>query len=62
MPIMLTFKAWMLINEPRFLEEADRERLIERLDACRTNLTHTSKAEFFTEYQSVVMRLGVTQV
>ncbi len=59
-PILSTFKAWMLIHEPRYMNEKDRESLIGRLNACSTDFTHIPKAEFFTEYQSILMRLGVT--
>jgi hypothetical protein len=58
-PILSTFKAWMLIREPRYMKKEDRETLIERLSACSTDFTRIPKAEFFTDYQSLLMRLGV---
>jgi hypothetical protein len=42
------------------MKEEDKEKLIEQLNDFSTDFTHIPKAEFFTKYQSVLMRLGVT--
>ena len=58
-PVLSTFKAWILIHQPRYMNEEDRVKLIERLNACSTDFTRMPKAEFFTYHQSVLMQLGV---
>jgi hypothetical protein len=57
--ILSTFKAWIFIQHPQFMVEAERERLLQRMREIGADFSQTPKAEFFTQWLQVLLKLGV---
>lgn len=58
-PILSTFKAWIFLQEPQFMNEKDRQRLIEKSGGGGIEFGKIPKAEFFMQYHSILMKLGI---
>jgi len=59
-PILETFKAWMLVHKPHLMDERSKQEFTERFGGSwNAHFTCKSKAEFFTEHLSGLMRLGI---
>jgi hypothetical protein len=56
-PLLGTFKAWMFIQHPELVNEADGEKLVQWLKETVKERTQLSKAEFFTQYLQVLIKL-----
>jgi hypothetical protein len=59
-PILSTFKAWMFLQNPKLMEEKAKLALDKKLDGAGIDFKSIPKAEFFTEFQSVLMKYGIT--
>jgi len=57
-PMFSTFKAWMFIQQPQLLNEADRKKLVQQLRETGAETNQASKAEFFRQYLQVLLKLG----
>jgi hypothetical protein len=58
-PILNTFKAWMFFQNPRFMNEKDREKLLLLMKNSTTDFARMPKAEFFKDWQSALMQSGM---
>lgn len=59
-PILATFKAWIFINNPQYMETAKREKLIEQLEVSGTDFKQIPKVEFFKQYHALLIEIGLT--
>lgn len=58
-PILATFKAWVFLQKPQFMGDADREKLLERVSEIGADFSQIPKAEFFEQWLQMLLRLGI---
>jgi hypothetical protein len=58
-PMFSTFKAWIFIQKPELMIEEQREKLVHTLQSVGLYPIRIPKSEFFTLFQSVLMKQGI---
>jgi hypothetical protein len=58
-PILNTFKSWIFLQEPQFMSQADREKLVRRVAELGADFSQIPKAEFFTLWLTALQNLGI---
>lgn len=56
-PVLSALKTWMFIKRPNLINEKDRDKLVPML--AQSQLATLTKADFFTQWQTVSLRSGI---